>query len=190
MSPSPRILLLCALLLPTSPVPAEQILTLDPAASRIGFTLGATLHAVEGTARVERGEIRFQAEGGPASGEIVVDATSADTEHEGRDKDMHKKVLESETFGTFVLRPTETVGALAPSGTSSIELHGTFEIHGSTFPVVLPTEVTIDGEAITGTATLNVPYVEWGMKDPSKLFLRVEKFVSVEIELSGQISDG
>ena len=183
-----RSALVCALLLPSGPAAAEQTLTLDPEGSKIGFTLGATLHSVEGMVRLARGEVTFLSEGGPASGEIVVDATSADTDHEGRDKDMHEKVLESDTFGTFVLRPTRTVGALSPSGTSSIELHGDLEIHGGTHPITLATEVTVDDGALTGTATLDVPYVDWGMKNPSKLFLRVEKSVTVQIELSGTVS--
>lgn len=190
MTPMRWITPLCALLALPSAAPAERLLTLDTEGTRIGFTLGATLHDVEGSVRVARGEIRFEPEGGPAAGEIVVDATSADTGHEGRDEDMHKKVLESDAFGTFVFRPTETVGALAASGTSSIELRGELEIHGGVHTVSLPTEVSVEGDRLTGTATLEVPYVDWGMKNPSKLFLRVQKFVTVQIELSGQLSEG
>lgn len=169
--------------------PADQrTLTLDPAATTVRFTLGATLHKVEGSVRVDGGEIRFGAAGGPASGRIVVDAKSADTGHEGRDADMHRKVLESERFGRFVLRPTETIGDLAPTGTSRIELHGELEIYGGAHPVSLPAELTVDGERLSGTATLTVPYVEWGMKNPSKLFLRVEKLVEVQIDLVGTLS--
>ena len=50
-----------------------------------------------------------------------------------------------------------------------------------------PCLVEVDGDRLTGTATLEVPYVEWGMKDPSKLLLRVEKFVTVEIDLEGSL---
>ncbi len=168
---------------------AEQSLRLDPETTRVTFSLGATLHSVEGTVRVVGGEIRFQETGGPAEGEIVVDATSAETGNDGRDKDMHKKVLESTRFGSFVLRVTETVGTLSPSGTSTLELHGELDIHGDSHPVVLEAVTERDGESLTGTATFQVPYVEWGMKDPSKLFLRVAKFVEVKIALSGRLSD-
>ena len=59
---------------------AEQTLTLDPAATRIGFELGATLHSADGSGKPERGAIRFDPDGGAASGEIVLDATSASTD--------------------------------------------------------------------------------------------------------------
>ncbi len=173
---------------PASAAAAERILTLDPERTEIRFTLGATLHKVEGTVGGVRGEIRFDPEGGPAGGEVVADAATADTGHKGRDRDMHEKVLESDRFGAFVLRPTATTGALAPSGTSRIELAGELEIHGGVHPVTLPAEVTVDGDRLEGTATLEVPYVEWGMKDPSKLLLKVKKLVEVEITLAGELA--
>lgn len=167
---------------------AERVLTLDAETSAIRFTLGATLHQVEGTVRLVSGRIRFDPSGGPAAGEIVVDALSADTGNEGRDQDMHGKVLETDRFGAFVLRPTETVGEVDLAGTSEIELRGELEIHGGVHPVSLPTEVTLDGDRVTGRATLTVPYVDWGMKNPSKLFLRVKRFVEVEIDLAGTLA--
>lgn len=166
---------------------SARLLILDPEATAVRFTLGATLHSVEGTVAVESGELRFYLEGGPASGEIVVDALSAQTGNEGRDRDMHKKVLESNRFDRFVLRATELVGAVEPAGTSRVELRADLEIHGGAHPVTLPAEVTVEGDRLEGTATLEVPYVEWGLKDPSKLFLRVAKFVEVEISLAGRL---
>lgn len=166
---------------------SARLLILDAEATRVSFTLGATLHEVEGSLRVEAGELRFYLEGGPASGEIVVDALSAETGNEGRDRDMHKKVLESGRFGRFVLRPSEVVGSVDPTGTSQVELRADLEIHGDVHQVALPTEVSVDGDRLKGTATLDVPYVEWGMKNPSKLLLRVDKFVKVEISLVGRL---
>lgn len=168
--------------------PADQMLSLDIERTVIRFTVGATLHQVEGTVRVEHGKIRFHPEGGAASGEIVIDATSAETGNRRRDRDMHEKVLESDRFGTFVLRPTATTGVLAPSGPSQVELRGELEIHGGVHSISLPAELTVDGDRVTGTASLEVPYVDWGMKDPSKLLLRVKKLVKVEITLAGALS--
>src|SRR5688572_14627769 len=75
---------------------------LDPATTKVTFLLDAFMHKVHGSAPLLRGEVRFD-DSGQASGEIVVDATKAETGSEGRDKDMHAKVLESSKFGEIVL---------------------------------------------------------------------------------------
>lgn len=175
--------------LPTSGATAEvRELTLDPAASEIRFTLGATLHSVEGTVAVDRGTLRFDLETGEMSGEVVADAASAETGNEDRDQDMHRKVLESDSFGTFALEPERFEGELSLSGSSRVEVHGRLRIHGSSHPVVLPTEVEIDGDRLTAEARLTVPYVDWGMTDPSKFLLRVSKAVEVELRAVGTLT--
>ena len=186
-----RIPVLCLLVLLWSvpAVGAGRLLTLDPAATEIRLTLGATLHTVHGTVALESGEIHIDMAGGALAGRVIVDATSAETGHEGRDRDMHRKVLESERFGRFVLEPRRLVGALDRAGTSQVEIHGDLSIHGDTHTVVLPAEVSIDGERLTATATLEIPYVAWGMKNPSKFLLRVSKVVQVEITVAGTLAD-
>ncbi|MFQ5349388.1 MAG: hypothetical protein ACE5EG_02970, partial [Thermoanaerobaculia bacterium] len=49
-------------------------------------------------------------------------------------------------------------------------------------------EVSFDGDEVTATASLEVPYVAWGMKNPSKRLLRVSKEVAVEIAAVGRIA--
>lgn len=165
----------------------EQRVVLDPEASEIRFTLGATAHTVHGTVAVDHGELRFDPESGAMSGEVLADARSADTGNERRDRDMHAKVLESERFAAFELEPHSFEGELALSGTSRIEIHAQLSIHGASHAVVLPATVTIDGDQVTADARLTVPYVEWGMKDPSKFLLRVDKAVEVEIHAAGRL---
>ena len=87
-----------------APADAQSTLALDPARSRVSFSLGATLHTVHGELDLVRGELRFEPSGGVASGEIVVDARSARTGIDARDREMHEKVLESERFPEIALR--------------------------------------------------------------------------------------
>lgn len=166
---------------------AERTLTLDPEATRIRFTLGATLHTVEGTARLSRGEVRFDPETGAVSGRLVVDATSADTGNEKRDRDMHDEVLESERFPEIVFAPSEMAGDFDPDGESRLTLSGTLEIHGTSHPLTLEVTATAEGRRLTAATSFAVPYVEWGMKDPSKFILRVDKEVEVTVEAVGEL---
>ncbi len=166
---------------------AEWLLTIDPEASEIRFTLGATLHSVHGTVALERGEIRIDLDGSQLSGEIVADALSAATGHKGRDRDMHSKVLESDRFPRFVLHLRRLEGELKLTGTSQVRIHGDLSIHGGTHAVVVPAEVRIENERLTASGRITVPYVAWGMRNPSKMLLRVRKIVEVEVSLVGAL---
>ncbi len=166
--------------------PADQTLNIDLESSSISFTLGATGHTVHGTMHLGEGVIQFDIEAGTASGRVVFDATLTETGKEKRDKKMHQKVLESEQFPEIVFTPEAITGALPEGdGESTIELSGTLSIRGSDHAVVLEAQVERTDNQISSTSSLTVPYVAWGMKDPSVFVLRTDKEVEVTIEIQG-----
>jgi polyisoprenoid-binding protein YceI len=173
----------------TAPVPAATSplsLTLDPAQSKVHWTLPTTLHTVHGTFEVTRGAMKFDPASGQASGEIVVDAKSGESGNNSRDTRMHKEVLETAKYPDVVFRPAQVEGVVAPSGPCEIKVHGTFSLHGADHQVVALVHAELAGETWKGTGKFDVPYVQWGMKDPS-LLLKVKHVVSVEIEMSGSL---
>jgi polyisoprenoid-binding protein YceI len=163
----------------------ELLLQLDPARSGADIALTGNLHTVEGTFRLKRGAIHFDPTTGKASGEIVFDATSGKTGNGSRDNKMHKDVIESGRYPEIVFRPDHADGQLAVSGASTLQIHGMFAIHGAEHEVTFPVEVSFSGDAWTAKASFQVPYVRWGMKNPSKLFLRVDDVVQVQFHASG-----
>lgn len=177
----------------TVPAAAEPLtLTLDPEESTVRFTLGATLHTVEGSFRIESGELTFDPATGEVSGRVVMDATSGKTGNRKRDRDMHEKVLESEQYPEVVFLPTRLEGVFQPAGESEVTLHGTVQIHGTEHEISIPATVEVEttedgGRRLEATGTFVVPYVEWGMNDPSKFLLRVDKSVDVTIHAEGRI---
>jgi polyisoprenoid-binding protein YceI len=172
-----------------APVAAEETaFTLDPAASRVTFTLQATLHTVEGSFRVVEGEVRFDPVTGAASGRVMVDAASGDTGNPKRDRDLHRIVLESERHPRAVLAPTRLDGALPEEGTGRLTLAGELTLHGAAHRVTIPLRVTRRGGWLTAEGDFAVPYVAWGMADPSKLFLRVGKEVDVHLVAAGELT--
>lgn len=182
--------LLVALCLPLSPLAlAAETLTfeLDPAASRAELSFNATLHTVDGTLRTKSGQVRIDTETGTAQGRLVLDATSADTGNSRRDGKMHEKILESGQFPEIVFEVERISGALNRPGRSDILLHGTIEMHGVRKPGVLPANVLIEGDRVEATARLTVPYMEWGLADPSFFVLRVAKEVRVVIHAVGRL---
>ena len=161
------------------------VFTIDPAQSSVHWTLGSSLHTVHGTFAVKRGSLQVDPATGKASGEIVVDATSGKSGNDGRDKKMHKEVLESEKFGEVTFRPDSLAGKLAPQGDSTVQIHGTFVLHGSEHELTVPTQATLSGGHWTGSTKFSVPFIEWGLKNPGNWLLKVEHSVNVDLELKG-----
>jgi polyisoprenoid-binding protein YceI len=163
---------------------------LDPAATKVDFTFGATLHTVDGFMRAKEGVVRIDPDTHEASGRFVLDATSADTGVSRRDRKMHEKILESQRYPDIVFEPQRFSGQLNPVGRSQLELHGMLELHGTKRPMDMTVVATSDGAQVKGSGMMIVPYLEWGLKDPSFFLLRVEKEVRVTIHAVGRLSGG
>ncbi len=179
------VLALLALVLPARA--AEQTLRLDPQKTRVTFSLGATMHTVHGSVPLTAVEILFELESGAASGNVRFDARRTETGNEKRDKKMHSKVLESERFPDIVFSPSRVEGGLTSLGRMEITLHGSVSIHGTEHPISLEAVVEIEGDGISGSFDFTVPYVAWGMKDPSVMLLRTAKEVEVTVEVQGTL---
>ena len=54
--------------------------------------------------------------------------------------------------------------------------------------MTIPATVKVQNDLITASAKFAVPYVVWGMKDPSNLVLRVDKTVKVEVAFTGTVA--
>jgi polyisoprenoid-binding protein YceI len=185
----PALLSLMLAALASQSLPAEEwLLILDPEESEAGFGLDTTLHHVEGNLYLSSGEIRFDLETGQASGEVVIDALRTETGNEARDKKMHKAVLESARYPTILFHPEQVAGELGVDGRGSLMLSGEVTIHGTSHPLTLEAEVAVDGDRATGETRFDVPYAEWGLKNPSLLLIRVAKEVQVELTAVGRIA--
>lgn len=182
--------LLAAALTTLAAVPARaetRVLVLDPAATRVSFTLGATGHDVEGGLALKSGRIAFDPATGAASGTITVDLTRAATGSESRDKTMHEKVLETGAHPLAVFKAEKLRGTVAPSGSSQVTLDGTLSFHGAEHKLSLPAKVQVNGERVEAEVVFPIPFVEWGLHDPSIAFLRVEKVVTVKVHAQGSL---
>ena len=166
---------------------SEIVLTVDPAQSKVNWTVDSTLHMVHGTFALKRGSVHFDPESGRAGGEIAVYATSGESGNDSRDVRMHKEILETAKYPDALFKPTQIEGKVAPSGASDSNVHGVFSIHGGDHDLIAPVHTEITGNHWKGTTKFEVPYVKWGIKDPSKFLLKVKPVVNVELELSGEI---
>jgi polyisoprenoid-binding protein YceI len=177
-----------ALVTLTSAQPAraqELSVQIDPAQSKVEYSLSSTVHTVHGTFAVKNGSVRYDPSSGQMSGTIVVDATSGQSENNSRDGRMHREVLESAKFPEIVFLPKTITGAVATDGISKVEVSGRFRLHGQEHDVTLPVEVKANGKNLDITTHMEIPYVKWGLKNPSNFLLHVSETVTIEIQARG-----
>ena len=183
-----RLRQLLALILWVVPLGAqERSLELDPARTEITFTLGDVLHKVHGVFQLKRGTIRFDPVTGKAAGELIVDVGSGDSGSAGRDRRMHKEILQSLKFPEASFTPDRMEGRLSAEGDSQVDIHGQFKLHGSEHEMTIQAQVRMKGDEVTVSTQFVVPYVRWGMKNPSTFILRVSDHVEVEVRAIGRV---
>jgi polyisoprenoid-binding protein YceI len=163
----------------------EMAFEFDPAQTQVAFILSTTLHTVHGSFRLRSGKVRFDPTTGNASGSLIVDATSGESGNNSRDQRMHRGILESPKFPDIIFRPDHIEGKVPPSGSATLQAHGTFLIHGASHEMTLPIQVETDADRIAATLNFSVPYIKWGMKNPSTFILRVSEQAQIEIHAVG-----
>ncbi len=146
-------------------------LELDPARTAVHFTLRTSLHTVHGTFRLKGGKVSFDPLTGKASGLLAVDAASGESGNRGRDAKMHKEVLESHIYPEITFVPLEVKGGIEMQGDSQVQVTGTFSLHGQDHEVVI---------------NFSVPYISWGLKNPSTFILRASDTVQLSVHSTGQ----
>lgn len=174
------------LILPsTAAFAQQQALQIDPARTSIKFTVSDVLHTVHGTFQLKRGALALDPVSGKISGEVVVDATSGNSGSGMRDRKMSKEVLESSRYQEIAFRPDKVEGTVVSEGKSSVKVHGIFNIHGTDHELAVPAEVEMSPDHWTANIHFTIPYVTWGMKNPSTLFLRVNDSVDIDLTAAG-----
>jgi len=166
----------------------HQTFTVNPDASQVAFSLGGNGHHVTGTFHVQSGSIDFDRKAQSISGSVVVSAASGDSGDKGRDKNMHNNVLDVEHYADVSFVPKSYQGTIAPTGDSTLQVSGIFTLHGTPHDLTVPMQIHIDGGALTAKTHFTVPYVKWGLKDPSVFILKVAKDVDIDLTLTGSVT--
>jgi polyisoprenoid-binding protein YceI len=161
---------------------------LDPAATHVEFTLGSALHTVHGSFRLTSGAITFDPATGKASGALVVDAASGDSGNHIRDGKMTNEILEAHQFPDLTFTAREVIGKLGDAGPSHLEIRGVFRIHGQNHPLILLVDAQSKGGTAEAATKFEVPYVAWGMKNPSRMFLKVSDKVEISIHTRAHLA--
>lgn len=166
----------------------QEVFTVHGGESRVGITLNTTHEVVHGTFQVQSGTIRFDRAFPQLSGSIVVAAGSGITGNGSRDKKMNHDILKADQFAFVSFVPKSYLGTIAATGASTIQVSGTFTLLGAAHELTVPMRIETDGKKLVATTKFVVPYVQWGLKNPSFLFWKADNDVTVDLSLRGELS--
>jgi len=166
----------------------HQTFVVNPDASQVNMTLKTTHELVNGTFHVQSGSVDFDRSTPRMSGSIAVAAGSGKTGNGSRDKKMNKDILKVEQYTTVSFEPKTYAGAIAPSGDSNIQVTGIFTLLGTPHEITIPMQVHLDGAGANAKAHFVVPYVQWGVKNPSFLIWKADNDVAIDLKLVGTVS--
>jgi hypothetical protein len=166
----------------------HQTFAVNPDASEVKMKLNTTHEVVNGIFRVQSGSIDFDRTASHISGIVIVAAGSGKTGNDSRDKKMNKDILKVDQFATVSFAPKTYNGIIAASGDSTIQVSGLFTLLATAHDLTIPMQIHVDGMKATAKAQFIVPYVQWGLKNPSFLIWKAENDVTIDLNLVGQIS--
>ena len=167
----------------------HQTFAVNPDASEVKMKLNTTHEVVNGTFHVQSGFINFDRAASHISGTVIVAAGSGETGNRSRDKKMNKDILKVDQYATVSFAPKAYTGTIASSGDSTIQVSGVVILLGNPHDLTIPMQIHMDGSKATARAQFVVPYVQWGLKNPSFLIWKAENDVAIDLNLVGQISN-
>jgi hypothetical protein len=182
-------LLALAVILAPAALAQHQTFAVNLDASEVKIKLNTTHEVVNGTFHIQSGLINFDRTASHISGIVIVAAGSGKTGNDNRDKRMNKDILKVDQFATVSFVPKSYTGTIAASGDSTIQTNGVFTLLGTPHDLTIPMQIHIDGSKATARAQFVVPYVQWGLKNPSFLFWKAENEVAIDLNLVGQVSN-
>lgn len=173
----------------TLPARAGQLtIDLDTSRTQIAFTVKDVLHTVHGTFQVKEGHLIVDAGTGAMSGNIVVNAASGNSGSPARDKRMTRDILQAHQFPEIRFDPSSATGSIQPDHASDIQVTGLFLIHGQSHKIRIPMHVQLSATEVIATGMFEVPYVAWGLKNPSTFLLKVNDSVQIDVKAVGHIT--
>jgi hypothetical protein len=182
------VLMIAAILAPAA-LAQHQVFVVNADASEVKITLNTTHEIVNGTFHIQSGSISFDRTTAQISGTVIVAAGSGKTGNDSRDKKMDKDILKVDQFTTVSFAPKAYTGTIAAAGESTIQVSGVFTLLGTPHDLIIPMQIYMDGSKATAKAKFIIPYVQWGLKNPSFLIWKAENDVAINLSLAGSIAD-
>lgn len=159
-----------------APRTGSVALPLDPAASRLTFTIHRPGESIEGTAGRFEGEVRLDPSDLSRGASVVlrVEAVSLETGNRMRDGKMRKAHLEVERFPEIVFRST----SIQVKERKAL-VEGTLALHGVERSLIVPVAIRYDNGLFTAEGSVTLTYSDYGIPIPRFLWLVMDDAIEV-----------
>ena len=183
--------LLLLTLLPGLATAEPRTWTLQKGTGRARFRVEAPLDAIEGSTSGLSGELRFdEATWAEGTGKIRISLTGFTTGLTLRDEDLRDQFFQVDRFPEATLTLTRlersSQGALVPGREGQADAVGTLSLHGKEQPIRIPISVLLTEESgrreLQVSGTFDVPFTEYGIPRPARLFLKLGTVAKVRFE--------
>jgi polyisoprenoid-binding protein YceI len=133
------------------------------------------------------GELQLETDG-ILRGQILrmrVDVRTLTSDQSRRDTFIRQNTLSTDQFPYVEFRSTESAGPalFRPGEESTFQIPGLMTVKGQERPVVWEAKAKLDGDTITGTATVRVKLTDFGLEPPRLAILSVEDEMTWQIDL-------
>src|ERR1700761_8762721 len=172
----------------TVPPGKLAVLDLDPAKTTITYSLDGWPHHTQGTFKLKRGVVEIDPSTGKMTGTITVDAASGDSGHSIRDEEMKSTILEVDRFPEISFAPRQVLSHGDPQKTFPVKVLGLMLLHGAQHALTIGATVEREENNVTIHSNFAVPFVEWGLRDPSLLMFKVSKQVIIDVTANARLS--
>jgi len=98
-----------------------------------------------------------------------------------RDGEMKDSILEVERYPEITFTPQQAESQSASRGEFPATIRGILTLHGKPHEITLSMMVQSSGDRFTATTRFAVPYVAWGLENPSILVFRCADTVYVDV---------
>lgn len=189
----PVIMLAFPLTVAAGPVPEGKwaVLTFDSAKTSIIFSLTGWPHDTHGTFKLKRGRIRVDPATGKMDGSIVVDAASGNSGEVIRDARMRSSILDTSRFPDITFAPQQVLSHGNPQGEFPVKVRGIMSLHGTQHEFTMDARIHRDADdanQVTIHSDFVIPYVDWGLENPSILMFTVSKNVDLDVTTVAHLS--
>lgn len=191
------LLLLLPIVMPALPltaangqVPAGKwaVLTFDPAETSLSFSLTGWPHDTHGTFKLKRGLIRVDPASGKMDGSIIADAASGSSGVSLRDARMRSSILDTARFPDIAFAPRQVISHGNPPGEFPVKVRGIMTLHGVQHEFAIDAQIHRDANRVRIESDFVIPYVEWGLENPSILMFTVSKNVDLHVTSVAHLS--